>query len=335
MRLTGMDMADGVRDVSPQAQPPGENTHSSHPHVAILMCTYNGALYLRDQLDSFQEQGFTHWTVYVSDDASTDTTLDILADYQRRWGEDRLVIFEGPCKGFAQNFISLIQRPEIKGDYFAFSDQDDIWFPDKLARSMDHIQQVTGDKPALYCSRTRLVDAHRKVIGVSPLFTKPPAFKNALVQSIAGANTMLINQSGRRLLLQLPAHPTLVAHDWLTYLLVSGCNGEVIYDAEPSLDYRQHDDNLIGAKVTLLEQLRRVHGMFSGRFVQWNDANLEILNNMKPLLSEENRKVLKHFDGGRKSSFMKRLIALRSSGIYRQTPRDNLILLVAALLGRI
>jgi glycosyltransferase involved in cell wall biosynthesis len=308
-----MDMADGVRDVSPQAQPPGENTHSSHPHVAILMCTYNGALYLRDQLDSFQEQGFTHWTVYVSDDASTDTTLDILADYQRRWGEDRLVIFEGPCKGFAQNFISLIQRPEIKGDYFAF----------------------TGDKPALYCSRTRLVDAHRKVIGVSPLFTKPPAFKNALVQSIAGANTMLINQSGRRLLLQLPAHPTLVAHDWLTYLLVSGCNGEVIYDAEPSLDYRQHDDNLIGAKVTLLEQLRRVHGMFSGRFVQWNDANLEILNNMKPLLSEENRKVLKHFDGGRKSSFMKRLIALRSSGIYRQTPRDNLILLVAAILGRI
>jgi hypothetical protein len=56
---------------------------------------------------------------------------------------------------------------------------------------------------------------------------------------------------------------------------------------------------------------------------------------MKPLLSKENRKVLKHFDGGRKSSFMKRLIALRSSGIYRQTPRDNLILLVAAILGRI
>ncbi|MFK7699176.1 glycosyltransferase family 2 protein [Pseudomonas caspiana] len=299
------------------------------------MCTYNGARYLRDQLNSFSEQTCTRWTVFASDDASTDETLDILAEFQQKWGEDRLVLFKGPCEGFARNFISLVKNTEIKADFFAFSDQDDIWFADKLARSIDRLKHVPENKPALYCSRTRLIDADKQVIGLSPLFSKPPTFQNALVQSLAGANTMLINRSARDLLLQLPEQSSPVSHDWLTYLIVSGCDGEIFYDAQPTLDYRQHDGNLIGAKTTGLDKLKRLRGMFSGRFAQWNDRNLDILNNMKSRLSEENQKVMTRFEEGRKEKLFKRLIALNSAGVYRQTLRENLILLVAVLLGRI
>ncbi|MGN2433670.1 glycosyltransferase family 2 protein [Pseudomonas syringae] len=299
------------------------------------MCTYNGAVYLREQLESFAAQTFRNWVVYVSDDASTDETLGILSDYQARWGCGRLVVFKGPCRGFAENFISLVQRSEIEADYFAFSDQDDVWFRDKLERSVSRLEPIDSGTPALYCSRTRLVDADLKVIGVSPLFGKPPSFRNALVQSLAGANTMLINQAARNLLRQLPDHSPLIAHDWLTYLLVTGCGGQVFYDAEPCLYYRQHSGNLIGANASTRDRLRHLRKMLSGRFVEWNDANVVILTGMRSLLSEENQIVLAHFEKGRRQGFFQRISMFRRAGFYRQTPQGNLSLLLAILLGKV
>ncbi len=308
---------------------------TGQPHVAILMCTYNGGAYLKEQLDSFGDQMFANWTLYVSDDASTDETLGVLAQYQLRWGANRLIIFSGPCNGFAENFISLIQRPEVKGDYFAFSDQDDVWFKDKLTRSVNRLEQLGKKVPSLYCSVTRLVDADRNVIGVSKFFNRPLSFQNALVQSIAGANTMLINAAARELLLQLPDRATLIAHDWLTYLLVTGAGGCVTYEPEPSLDYRQHSGNLIGANASFRDRLNRLQKMLSGRFIKWNDANLTILKALESRLTIENRQVLGHFDCGRRQRFFKRLAAFRKAGIYRQTLPGNLSLLLAACLGRI
>ncbi|MBP0948301.1 glycosyltransferase family 2 protein [Pseudomonas alliivorans] len=299
------------------------------------MCTYNGGAYLKGQLDSFNGQTLQDWTLYVSDDASTDETRSILSEYQRRWGADRLIVFDGPCKGFAENFISLVRRPELKADYFAFSDQDDVWFKDKLARSVSRLELLGRKNPALYCSTTRLVDADRNVIGVSKLFTRPPSFQNALVQSIAGANTMLINGAARQLLLQLPDRAPLIAHDWLSYLLVTGCGGKVIYDAEPTLEYRQHSGNLIGANASSRDRLIRLRKMLSGRFVKWNDANIVILKKMEPLLTEESREVLACFDHGRKQRFFKRMRMLRKSGIYRQTVQGNLSLILASCLGKV
>lgn len=335
MRFTGTNKTEDIQAThnaridSPQA--PG----AAASRVAILMCTYNGAAWLEEQLRSFEAQTFSRWTLYVSDDASTDATLDILENYRLRWGADRLVIFRGPCKGFAENFISLIQRPEVQGDYFSFSDQDDVWFFDKLERGIAGLEPIGAQVPALYCSRTRLVDADGHVIGESPLFPKATSFRNALVQSIAGANTMLINRAARDLLLQLPDQAPLVAHDWLTYLLVTGAGGQVIYDTQPSLDYRQHGGNLIGANATFRDRVARLRGMLSGRFVKWNDANTAILTDMERLLTPENRQVLRLFDQGRKQAFFQRVLALSRSGVYRQTPQGNLSLLLAACLGRI
>lgn len=272
--------------------------------VAILMCTYNGAAFLREQLESFASQSFTNWTLYVSDDASTDATRQVLADYQQRWGEDRMKVFDGPCQGFGKNFISLLKRPQVQACFYAFSDQDDVWFSDKLERSVSRLVTVPASKPALYCSRTRLVDAARNVVGFSPLFSRPPSFQNALVQSLAGANTMLINQPARELLMQLPKEADIIAHDWLAYMLVTACGGEAIYDAQASLDYRQHGNNLIGGNNRLMDRLNRLRRMLSGRFVEWNDANLRILNVMRPLLTPENRGVLEHFENGRTSGIM-------------------------------
>lgn len=303
--------------------------------VAILMCTYNGAAYLREQLDSFERQTLVDWTLYVSDDSSTDETLDILSEYRHRWGERKLVMFEGPCQGFGKNFMSLVRRPEAQARYYAFSDQDDIWFSDKLERSVNCLDTVTVLKPTMYCSRTRLVDATGKVIGLSPLFSRPPSFRNAVVQSLAGANTMLINNAARNLLLHVGEDATIVAHDWLTYIIVTACGGEAIYDAEPTLDYRQHGGNLIGANASITDRINRVRKMLSGRFVEWNEANLQILKAMNAQMTDDARNALQHFEAGRHKHLPSRLRELHLSGIYRQTFAGRFSLLLAACLGRI
>lgn len=307
---------------------------TARPAIAILMCTFNGGRFLREQFDSFETQSLTDWVLYISDDGSTDTTLQIIDEYQSRWGARRLICFEGPRAGFAQNFLSLIRRSAVNADYFAFSDQDDVWLEDKLSRALSALQHLPPERPNLYCSRTRLVDETGSVIGHSPLFHKPPSFFNALVQSIAGANTMLINDSARRILKQVPPSMGVVAHDWLTYLLVSGCGGQVIYDPQPSLDYRQHGNNLIGSQTTWRDRVRRLGGLWSGQRQAWTDANLHVMESIDAPLTVEARTTLMHFKRGRSLGLLTRLYEIRKSGVYRQTLAGSLSLYLAACMGK-
>lgn len=319
-------------------QPPGTPSLGSEDaqiSVAILLCTFNGALFLREQLDSFEAQSFENWTLYVSDDGSVDLTGQILSEYQHRWGSDRLLIFGGPQRGFAQNFLSLIRRPEISARYFAFSDQDDIWFKDKLERGIACLESLPSASPSLFCTRTRLINEHNQVIGYSPAFTRPPSFQNALVQSIAGANTMLVNRETRKILMQVSTHAKVIAHDWLTYLLVTGFGGRVVYDIQPSIDYRQHPQNLIGANSSMRDRAKRLIKMCSGQHKEWGDANVAILDEIGACLSADAKDTLSHFKSGRSHGLVTRLREIRKSGIYRQTLEGNLSLFVAACIGKV
>lgn len=302
--------------------------------IAILLCTYNGSNYLREQLDSFITQNHRNWVVYASDDGSTDGTLDILYEYQCKLG-NQLIILDGPRQGFARNFVSLIQHPLVDGDYFAFSDQDDIWFEDKLSRSLTALQSERQGIAALYCSRTQYVDASGKPLGYSPLFSKPPSFRNALVQSLAGANTMLINRWTRELLATTAADARIVAHDWLTYLLVSSYQGVIVYDPVPTLLYRQHSGNLIGSNSGVSRKFVRLINALRGSFCEWNEMNLQILSEHKTSLCQENQQILEQYACARTSPLVERMRLLGNSGVYRQTLAGNLSLLAAAILNKL
>ena len=131
---------------------------SNAPLVAILLCTYNGARFLAEQLDSLEAQPHQNWVVIASDDGSTDQTLEILQQYQAKWPLGKLMIRSGPQKGFCQNFLSLACDPEIKADYYAFCDQDDVWLPEKLEVALENIVTNQSDDVAyLYCGRTKYV----------------------------------------------------------------------------------------------------------------------------------------------------------------------------------
>ena len=145
--------------------------------------------------------------------------------------------------GFWQNFVSLVRSDDVDGDLFAYSDQDDVWFPEKLAKAVSWFEARPTDQPALYFTRTELIEEGGAPIGFSPLFVRAPTFQNALVQNIGGGNTMVFNRAARLALRATPADVALVAHDWWTYQVVTGIGGLAHYDPWPSLKYRQHGRN--------------------------------------------------------------------------------------------
>lgn len=303
--------------------------------VAILLCTYNGQDYLAEQLDSFAAQSYPDWKVWASDDSSKDNTRAILKDYQEKWGADRLVIQSGPAKGFVANFLSLTCNSSVHADYYAYSDQDDIWEADKIQRAVQWLATVPAEIPALYCSRTRLVDVNNNEIGLSPLFAKPPSFSNALVQNIGGGNTMVFNDAARRLLCEAGDDLDLVTHDWWVYLVVAGCGGKVFHDHHPEIRYRQHGDNLIGSNIGWIARFARIRLLLRGSFKNWNELNIRAMQRIRHRLTTENRTILDEFSLARHSWILPRLIGILRCKIYRQTLLGNMGLMAAIFLKRI
>jgi glycosyltransferase involved in cell wall biosynthesis len=320
-----------------QMTDPGTSPNSGDtcgPLVAILMAARNGERYLPEQLQSFIDQTHTNWSLHVSDDGSSDGTCEIV----RRFSDgvqNSVTLRTGPQRGYSRNFMSLVCAPDITGRYFAFSDQDDIWNKDKLERALNWLLTVPEGVPAVYCSRTETVDAAGRHIGFSPLFTKLPRFRNAIVQNVGGGNTMVFNASARSLLAAV-GDLDVVSHDWWAYQIVSAAGGSVRYDPQPSIKYRQHANNLIGSNNSVRARFARMGMLFSDRFVRWNDVNMRALLMLRSRLDPVNLDVLDQFILARKSrNPVARLWHLHKSGVYRQTLLGNLGLAVAAVLRKI
>ena len=304
------------------------------PSVAILLGTYNGQQYLAAQLNSFLAQSFTNWHVYVSDDGSKDETIAILENYKEKMS-GRMTIYAGPRKGFAENFLSLICRDEIKADYYSYSDQDDIWEADKLARAVQWQQSQSDDKPALYGSITTLVDQDVKVIGPSVLFQKPFCFANALIQNVAPGNTMVFNNATRDILRQAGTGLGVVAHDWWTYIVTTACGGNVFIDPVPGILYRQHGGNLIGSNTGIAAKWVRIKMMFAGQLRDWGNAHVKALDLIRPRLSSDSERIFNNYKTARNLSLLPRICGVKRSGIYRQTMLGNMGLVLAILLGKV
>lgn len=302
--------------------------------VAILLATYNGSTYLVEQLESILAQTHQHWRLYVSDDGSVDETLQILKKYQERLGASRMQVVQGPRSGFAQNFVSLVRCADIQADYYAFCDQDDIWLSDKLERALRKVP-IGEDAPFLYCSRVRLADEQGNLIGLSPLFCRAPGFRNALVQSLAGGNTMLFNQAARQLLARVPLEAPIVSHDWLLYLLVSGAGGGVYYDPLPTLDYRQHAINVVGANTSWRDRSVRLLRMLRGVFRDWNGSNIAVLHEQIKCLTPENSVLLLSYMRMRDAWLVRRCWMFLKMKLYRQTWLGHAGLWLAVILRKI
>lgn len=305
------------------------------PSVAILMCTYNGELYLKEQLDSIQDQDYQNWTLYVSEDGSTDQTLPILKSYQALWGKSKLQILKGPRQGFQKNFMSLITSKKIHADFYILCDQDDVWLPQKITAAITYLETQDQTRPQLYCGRTSYVNKKLKFIQHSDLFLRPTSFHNAIVQSIAGGNTMAYNNALKKIP-SLFQDVRIISHDWWLYILCELSGGMTYFDVNSYILYRQHEGSLIGANTTVLAKVKRLYMLLSGKFIQYNDCHYEAFNTISLKIANPTHiNLIDRFYNDRHKGLKTRLRMIRGLKVYRQTRDGMLALYLAALLKRL
>ena len=280
-------------------------------NVACILAYYNGQKYIQNQVESILKQKTNSFSLslFICDDSS-----DI------PFPKSKILSLENPnsCNifykkskinyGYAYNFLNSLKLIENIFDYYCFSDQDDIWYEDKILDSIKILEKFPQEKPSLYSSRTNYFneDCSEK-IGSSFLFKRAPSFKNALVQNIAGGNTMTFNNCSRNLIVKSLNNLKIVSHDWWSYKIISGAGGNIFYDSKPSVKYRQHKSNMQGANNKLSDRLFRVKSLIQGNFRKWNNSNISSLELNKHLLTSKNQKVLENFMVSRNSILPKRI----------------------------
>ena len=308
----------------------------AHDCVTVLMAVRNGAQTLPAQLDSLAAQSHANWRLIASDDGSTDGSRAILQRFaQGRVTLGQVAVVEGPGQGFVANFLSLLARPGVSGPV-ALSDQDDIWFPDKLQRALARLATLPAGKPALYCSRrvNWWPDQDRRRL--SRPFPRTPSFANALVENIAPGNTIVLNAAALDLArATAKAADGVPFHDWWLYLLVSGAGGVVLHDPVPGLLYRQHARNVLGEGEGLLAGIKVKEGVLRGAYATRIGQNLQALQQIEDRLTPQNLTRLKVFQAARNAGLWHRLALMWRAGVYRQRLLANLGLWGAVCFGRV
>ena len=303
--------------------------------IAVLMAVWKDARFLREQLSSIRNQDHEEIEIWVSRDCDEEHMGIALDEEASKFGTNRFFVLSGPKRGSSNNFLSLVFNTHIQADYFAYSDQDDIWERDKLSRAIAELELVPQTIPALYGSRTRIIDAMGNNITLFPFHGKEPSFRNALVQNIASGHTMVMNCAAREILLATNI-TDVPFHDWWTYLLISGAAGRFFYDSDPSVRYRQHDRNLTGAPLNHPKaQIRRIQRILNGNVRGTNRANLRALQEARTFLTSENRDILDTYCEALQEKGLSRVYKLWKSGVYRQTALGNAGLFSAALLNKL
>lgn len=313
-----------------------EYCEDTNPRVAIIVGYFNGNSYLNEQIRSILNQSHKSIQIVIFDDCSDDPVDEDALNLTKDEQKIVHIVVRDRNLGFSSNFLQALSHFEEEFDYYAFSDQDDIWDQFKIEAALSQLSTIPHTTPSLYCGRTQIADeACEEVLGLSPLFNKTPSFANALVQSIAGGNTMVFNNSAKQLIRKSIEGKKVVSHDWWCYLVVAGVGGQVIYDPNSYLKYRQHSANVVGSNNGWTARFKRVKGVIEGRFRNWNNINIRALSTNAKFLTSDNLLRLDNFKLAQKSGFFKRLVLFKRSGIYRQTFLGNLGLLFGILINRV
>ncbi len=247
--------------------------------LVVLMSTYNGEKYIREQLDSLLRQTMRPDQILIRDDGSKDGTLCILEEYASEY--PFIHYYNGKNKGPARSFWELILKCE-DSDYYALCDQDDVWFEDKLETAVSTLEKEDQDIPLLYCSRYTLTDQDLNPINsdVSKLYDFSD-FAHSLLYHTAPGCTFVFNDAARKQVIKYNIEKEYcIIHDAIIHKVVA-MFGEVILDKEPHMYYRQHGDNEIGMNADVFKVfIGRVNRFINGKIRNYRSLTAKSLLNV-------------------------------------------------------
>ncbi|WP_261769462.1 glycosyltransferase family 2 protein [Paenibacillus polysaccharolyticus] len=309
--------------------------------VCVMLSTYNGAKYIEEQLESLIAQRHIEMDIYIRDDGSSDGTLLKIRKFAESIPQEiGFHIFEGENVGVIGSFFELMRLTQPKYDFYAFCDQDDVWQPFKLSRAVEQLQSRPSDIPLMYCSSTQMVDQELNHLNIWPqLPPKPLSMCNALVENCCVGCTMVLNSvTFEHLRMNLPSDPTsIIMHDWWIYLFVASF-GEVIFDKEPMILYRQHQGNVLGGSNDKLftKWKNRWNRFMNGKnhFILSKQASA-FFEIYKDQLSTQQQEDIQHFLFQRDRSLHYRISYVLNMPFYRQASLDNLVLKLIYVMKKV
>lgn len=220
-------------------------------NILILLSTYNGHRFLRDQLDSLYAQEDVHFHILVRDDGSSDDTVSILNEYKSKYGN--MSILAETNVGCVKSFHSLIHIAATKYpsyDYYAFCDQDDIWLPNKLIIGTNKLNKISSSNKLYFCT-ANYVDTNLKFIRKtnSPKFVD---YKTCVFRNPVLGCTMIFDKDFLIIIdkdydKRMNNSGPIQLHDRWAYQCANYLDTTIINDSEAYINYRQHRDNVTTA----------------------------------------------------------------------------------------
>jgi rhamnosyltransferase len=256
----------------------------SKPKIAVLMATYNGVCCLSEQVTSILNQVGVRVTLFVSDDSSSDGTREWIENLTNSDNRVTLLPQVAPMRAAGKNFYRLICDIDVSGyDYIAFSDQDDIWNLDKLHNHIQFLRKNQADGISSNAiafwpdGKTSLIEKSQPEKRWDFLFQSPGAGCTFLI------TPWLFARVREQLQLGTSKAKDIVMHDWLIYAICRASGRRWAVDSVPSIQYRQHQNNVIGANVGLRAVLRRLIEINNG----WYRGEVKKISNMCASISQD------------------------------------------------
>jgi glycosyltransferase involved in cell wall biosynthesis len=250
--------------------------------ICVIMSTYNGEKYLREQLQSILDQEDVSVDIFVRDDGSCDGTVEILKSYKEKGlldyyvGKDNL--------GSGKSFFDLLWNVKLSYDYYALSDQDDFWLSNKLSRAISILDSI-NDEIKVYSSNYTIVDNSLNNIDYRKPRKVYPTFGNSLIENQVTGCTVVMSKAFLKEVRTYAKPQKQYIHDWWIYKTAL-IFGTLYIDNESRILYRQHSSNTIGLSKNIFKRFKRVIDDSSNikeRIITQNKEILEIYP-----LSEEN-----------------------------------------------
>lgn len=296
-----------------------------HKKIAVLLASYNGVKYIKEQIDSILNQKEVDVTIFISDDLSTDGTIEYLQDIYKDFKNIVYLPSGSKFGGAGKNFFRLIRDVDFSSfDFISFVDQDDIWYEDKLIRAIKTIEDKQLDA---YSSNVLAFweDGKEMIINKSSsqarydyLFEAAgPGCTYVLKKDLAISLQKFISENWEDV-------NKVELHDWFIYAFARENNYKWHIDEKPSMRYRQHTSNQVGANDGLKAKLKRLKKVFSSWYRE------EIIKIIKVLRLENKYKFSKYILN---KSYINNLLLLKYSFEFRRNKKEKLFLSLLILLG--
>lgn len=300
--------------------------------ILVLMSTYNGEKYIQQQLLSILNQKVdANIYIKIRDDGSSDKTFEILQSNQQKY-PDIIEIVKGKNIGCNASFFELLNS-SFGYDYYAISDQDDVWFPEKLQTACEYLGKEDDTVPLLYASAPYLVDANLNPYGMGRKKERDFTIYNTIIQNICPGHSQMMNNALLRKLQGNLDISRLYAYDaWITNMAI--LYGKIIYNNNPFVYYRQHGDNsvgtaegTIGCLLLCMKRIAKGDGHKYKKqieyFIEYNETELKV----QKYYNELERFV-------RAKNIVERIIYTMHGKLYRQRKEETLAFYIAFLLGK-